>query len=60
MWDRGHAFVGANGAGSCLHVDQAPEPARGGRWLAAVGISGWWFDWNMIFFVIYSGIIVDE
>eukprot|EP00435_Cladocopium_sp_Y103_P071220 s401_g37.t1 len=22
MWDRGHAFVGANGAGSCLHVDQ--------------------------------------
>lgn len=23
MWDRGHAFVGANGAGSCLHVDQA-------------------------------------
>ena len=23
MWDRGHAFVGAKGAGSCLHVDQA-------------------------------------
>jgi hypothetical protein len=23
MWDRGHAFVGANGAGCCLHVDQA-------------------------------------
>ncbi|CAJ1335254.1 unnamed protein product, partial [Effrenium voratum] len=23
MWDRGHAFVGARGVGSCLHVDQA-------------------------------------
>ncbi|CAE8627448.1 unnamed protein product [Polarella glacialis] len=23
MWDRGHSFVGATGAGSCLHVDQA-------------------------------------
>eukprot|EP00931_Biecheleriopsis_adriatica_P107014 TRINITY_DN81357_c0_g1_i1.p1 TRINITY_DN81357_c0_g1~~TRINITY_DN81357_c0_g1_i1.p1 ORF type:complete len:467 (-),score=90.16 TRINITY_DN81357_c0_g1_i1:37-1368(-) len=23
MWDRGHSFVGARGAGSCLHVDQA-------------------------------------
>ncbi|CAK0814268.1 unnamed protein product [Prorocentrum cordatum] len=23
MWDRGHCFLGAEGAGSCLHVDQA-------------------------------------
>eukprot|EP00747_Dinoflagellata_sp_TGD_P170426 gnl/TRDRNA2_/TRDRNA2_201933_c0_seq1.p1 gnl/TRDRNA2_/TRDRNA2_201933_c0~~gnl/TRDRNA2_/TRDRNA2_201933_c0_seq1.p1 ORF type:complete len:392 (+),score=56.84 gnl/TRDRNA2_/TRDRNA2_201933_c0_seq1:139-1314(+) len=23
MWDRGHGFIGAEGAGSCLHVDQA-------------------------------------
>ena len=36
MWDRGHAFVGANGAGGCLHVDQA----RGdNRWS---GAGGWW------------------
>eukprot|EP01065_Artemidia_motanka_P013149 TRINITY_DN1724_c4_g1_i1.p1 TRINITY_DN1724_c4_g1~~TRINITY_DN1724_c4_g1_i1.p1 ORF type:complete len:278 (+),score=49.49 TRINITY_DN1724_c4_g1_i1:112-834(+) len=23
MWDRGHFFVGGEGAGSCLHIDQA-------------------------------------
>ena len=23
MWDRGHGFVGTNGSGSILHVDQA-------------------------------------
>lgn len=23
MWDRGHSFVGGQGAGSCLHIDQA-------------------------------------
>merc|ERR1712226_821515 len=23
MWDRGHCFIGAEGAGSCMHVDQA-------------------------------------
>mmetsp|Transcript_80095 Transcript_80095/g.141813 ORF Transcript_80095/g.141813 Transcript_80095/m.141813 type:complete len:424 (-) Transcript_80095:58-1329(-) len=23
MWDRGHVFIGAEGAGSCMHVDQA-------------------------------------
>jgi len=23
MWDRGHCFLGAEGAGSCMHVDQA-------------------------------------
>ena len=36
MWDRGHVFVGGEGVGSCLHVDQAPFEMKNGLPLGVV------------------------